>query len=56
MAIASKNKGKSGGGRAITCVKVTQETIYLLAIFDKSDIENLTNEELTKRLVQISPS
>lgn len=34
MAISSKSKGKSGGARIITCVKIIKETIYLIAIFD----------------------
>jgi mRNA-degrading endonuclease RelE of RelBE toxin-antitoxin system len=53
MAIASKNKGKSGGARVITCVKVLKETVYLLAIFDKNDLENLSDAELLERLNQI---
>ena len=52
LAISSKGKGKRGGGRVITCVKVVQETVYLLAIYDKakqdtvsdSEIDNLLNE------------
>lgn len=35
IAIASKGKGKSGGGRIITHVFVTKATIFLLAIYDK---------------------
>lgn len=53
MSIASKNKGKRGGARVITCVKVLKETVYLLAIFDKSDIENISDAELLFRLEQI---
>jgi mRNA-degrading endonuclease RelE of RelBE toxin-antitoxin system len=53
LAISSKGKGKSGGGRVITCVKVIKQTVYLLAIFDKSDIDNLDDEELNERLNQI---
>ena len=30
--IKSKGKGKSGGARAITCVYVESETVYLLTI------------------------
>jgi mRNA-degrading endonuclease RelE of RelBE toxin-antitoxin system len=41
MAISSKNKGKSGGSRVITCVKVVNETVFLLSIYDKSDKENI---------------
>ncbi|MBA3673755.1 MAG: type II toxin-antitoxin system RelE/ParE family toxin [Chitinophagaceae bacterium] len=50
LAIASKRKGKSGGARIITCVKIIQQTVFLLSIFDKSDIENISNERLTEIL------
>jgi mRNA-degrading endonuclease RelE of RelBE toxin-antitoxin system len=46
MAISSKGKGKSGGARVITCVKVVKETVYLLAIFDKSEKSSLDDSEL----------
>lgn len=35
MAITSKGKGKSGGAKIITCVKVNKDTVFLLTIFDK---------------------
>lgn len=53
MAIGSKGKGKSGGARVITCVKVIKETVYLLAIFDMSDMENIEDDELQNRINQI---
>ena len=53
MAISSKLQGKSGGARVITCVKIVKEKIYLLAIYDKSDMENISNGELKERLKQI---
>lgn len=28
LAIASKGRGKSGGGRVITCVKIVEDTVY----------------------------
>ena len=46
IAIKSKNQGKSGGARVITFVKVTQETVYLIAIYDKSEKEDLADGEL----------
>lgn len=46
MAIASKKQGKSGGARVITFVKLTQDSIFLLAIYDKSEKENLEPREL----------
>jgi len=42
MAIASKKQGKSGGARVITFVKITQEAVYLLAVYDKSEKEDLS--------------
>ena len=32
MTISSKGKGKSGGSRVITCVKVVEQDVYLLSI------------------------
>ena len=46
VAIASKGKGKSGEGRVITLVKQIGETILLLAVYDKSERENLAPGEL----------
>ncbi len=45
MRITSKGKGKSGGARVITCVKIVGETIYLLTIFDKSEQESISDNE-----------
>ncbi len=50
IAIASKGKGKSGGARVITCVKIIDETVYLLTIFDKSESENISDKELQELL------
>lgn len=51
MVISSKNKGKSAGARVITYVYVTKETVYLLSIYDKSEQENLSDNEI-KTLIQ----
>lgn len=50
MTIASKGKEKSGGSRVITCVKIVDQTAYLLTIYDKSDKENITDKELDELL------
>jgi mRNA-degrading endonuclease RelE of RelBE toxin-antitoxin system len=53
MPIASKNKGKSAGARVITCVKIIEDTIHLLYIFDKSDFGNISDgflDELKKTI------
>ncbi len=48
ISIKSKGKGKSGGGRLITCVKIIENTVYLLALYDKSSIEKVSDEDLKK--------
>ena len=50
LAIASKKKGKSGGARVITNFVVVDNTVYLLTIYDKSELENLTDKELNELL------
>ena len=50
LAIASKSKGKSGGARVITCVKIVGSIVYLLTIFDKSEQENIPDKELQELL------
>lgn len=54
LAIASKGKGKSGGARVITHVIYKNNTVYLLSIYDKSDIASLTNIEILE-LIKLIP-
>ena len=54
IAIASKCKVKSGGARIIANIVVTEATVYLLSIYDKSEKANLTNKELYELLKSIS--
>ena len=54
LSIASKGKGKSDGARVITNIVVTDNTVYLLSIYDKSDKETLTDKELID-LLQFVP-
>jgi len=46
LAITSKGKGKSGGARVITCVKVQRNSIYFLTIYDRSEQSTITDKEL----------
>jgi hypothetical protein len=48
LAIKSKNKGKIGGARVLTCVKIVNDTIHLLDIYDKSEIDNVSDEYLAQ--------
>ena len=53
LAIKSKSNGKSGGARVITCVKIIAKTVYLIAIYDKSDFDNMNDSDLKNRLKEI---
>lgn len=53
LAITSKGKGKSGGARVIINFVLSEATVYLLSIYDKSEKENLTDRELKELLKYI---
>ena len=53
MKIKAKNTGKSGGVRVITCVKLVDDIIYLLAIYDKSDQATISDKAIDAILVSI---
>ena len=50
LAIKSKGKGKSGGARVITNIVIAETTVYLLAIYDKSNQQTLSDKELNELL------
>jgi mRNA-degrading endonuclease RelE of RelBE toxin-antitoxin system len=52
IAIASKGKGKSGGARLITHFYISQETVFLLSIYDKSEKENM-DDSFIKELLDL---
>lgn len=53
MAITSKGKGKSGGARVITYIQIVESTVYLLSIFDKSDKDSISDDEIKALLESI---
>src|SRR2546421_330830 len=46
VAISSKGRGKSGGARLITFVRVVKSTVFLIDIYDKSEQANISEKEL----------
>ncbi len=46
LKITSKSSGKSGGARIITCVKITDEQIFLAYIYDKSEESTVSDKSL----------
>jgi len=51
IAIASKNKGKSGGCRILSFVKVIETTVLLFSIYNKGERDNITDSEI-KELIK----
>jgi hypothetical protein len=52
MTISSKGKGKSGGARVITCIKIVNQQILLLSIYDKSEQNDISDSFLLKLLTE----
>ena len=50
LAIASKNKGKSGGARVLTFVKVTGTAVLLFSIYNKGDKDSISDNGIKKLL------
>ncbi len=46
LAISSKGKGKSGGARIITYVRVVKSRVYLMNIYDKSEQSTISDKDL----------
>jgi mRNA-degrading endonuclease RelE of RelBE toxin-antitoxin system len=46
VAIKSKGKGKSGGARVITYFQVIENNVFLLAIYDKSEQNDISDKEI----------
>jgi mRNA-degrading endonuclease RelE of RelBE toxin-antitoxin system len=55
IAIKSKGKGKSGGGRIIFYFEVVQDKITLLFIYDKSEMENVQTAFIEQILQAMLP-
>ena len=50
LAIASKGKGKSGGARVITNFIINEKTVFLIAIYDKSEQADISDSVLRELL------
>jgi mRNA-degrading endonuclease RelE of RelBE toxin-antitoxin system len=55
LAIKSKGKGKSSGARIITYVVTSDLEVYLLSIYDKSDV-SIIDDKTLKALVEETKS
>ena len=53
LAIESKNSGKSGGARIITYVITEQKEVYLVSIYDKSEISTIKDSDIKKLIKEV---
>jgi hypothetical protein len=53
MQISSKGQGKSGGARVVTYVWISEHSVFLLSIFDKSEAESISDKDLSERLKKL---
>ena len=50
LAIASKNKGKSGGARIMSFVKIIDSAVLLFSIYNKGDKDSISDNEIQELL------
>jgi len=53
LGIRSKGKGKRSGARVITCVRVVDEIVYLVSIYDESEQTDINHEMLDRLLAEL---
>ncbi len=53
IAIKSKGRGKSTGGRIITQVFISDQRVFLLSIYDKSNRITITDADLIRLLIDL---
>jgi len=50
--VSLPGKGKRGGARVITYIEIVENTVYLLAIYQKADMENITEKALDALILE----
>lgn len=53
MQISSKGKGKSGGARLITYLKIVKQQLILVAIYDKSEQSSISDKVILKLIEMV---
>jgi mRNA-degrading endonuclease RelE of RelBE toxin-antitoxin system len=53
LGIRSKGKGKRGGARVMTQVKVIKEIVYLFSIYNKGEKDDLSDDEIRNLIKEI---
>ncbi|MFA5781368.1 MAG: type II toxin-antitoxin system RelE/ParE family toxin [Bacteroidales bacterium] len=53
IAIQSKGKGKSGGARIMSYVKIVKQTVFLFSIYSKGEKDNISDREILNLVKEI---
>lgn len=53
LAVKSKGKGKSGGVRVMSFVKVTDTSVLLFSIYNKGEKDSISDSEITNLLNKV---
>jgi mRNA-degrading endonuclease RelE of RelBE toxin-antitoxin system len=53
LAIKSKGKGKRGGARVMSYVKIVNEKIYLFSIYNKGEKDDISDQEIKEFIKDI---
>ena len=54
LAIKSKGKGKRGGARVMTLVKIVNQTVYLFSIYNKGEKDDISDQEIQELIKDIT--
>lgn len=54
LSISSKGKGKRGGARVMSFLKIIDETVFLFSIYSKGDKNNISDSEIKKLVDKIT--
>lgn len=56
LSVQSKGKGKSGGTRVITYVVTSDAEVFLLTIYDKSELDTIQDNTLKRLIKEVKSS
>ncbi len=54
LAVKSKGKGKRGGTRVMTKVKIVDQVVYMLSIYSKGEKDDISDKEIQDLNTEIS--
>lgn len=52
LSVASKGKGKRGGVRIITFVKIIADTVFLVSIYNKGEKDSISENEIKNLIAE----